>query len=565
MADFNNGYTSNGEGNNQQSGQENGQAWQSAEEQGRPENTYQGEEPRTPYQTPVQRPEYQQHSESQQDRGQRYGDPQQWQNYSISQQQESNQQSDEQQQAENAQQWQRFEERRQGGNQGEWQQFDNHQQYGQSQQPYGSQQSTYQKPPKKKRSKAVIALCGVAAACLLFAGGAVIGHVAMGDSISPNIDAQGSSQSDDESDKKDMPTVEIATKPDTLEYDSKDGMAGEDIYKKVSPSIVSVLSTSYEGVGSGSGVIMTEDGYIITNNHVVEDSDQVTVQLVDGTQMDAKIVGMDAKTDLAVLKVEPSEKLVAAEFGNSDILQPGERAYAIGSPGGVELANTITGGYISAINRDITIDDRVMTLIQTDASINPGNSGGALINKYGQVVGITSAKLSGAGFGSVSYEGLGFAIPMSTAKTVVDELISKGYIAGRPSIGITGQNISAQRAQASNLPQGVYIRSVDERAHAAQEGLLAGDIITKVDGQDITTMDEINKIKETKKAGDKLTLHLYRMSSGKMMDITITLTDEHDLEDDSTQQNTQQQQIPQQGDDGYSQYFEDPFSYFFGW
>ncbi len=573
MADFNNDYTPNGEGNNQQSGQENVQARQSAEEQQKeqearftqaePENTYQNEEPCTPYQTPVQRPEYQQHAESQQDKGQRYGDPQQWQSFS-SQQQGNTQRPDEQQQAENQQQWQRFEERRQGGNSNERQQFDNRQQYGQYQQPYGSQQPLDPKPPKKKRSKAVTALCGVAAACLLFAGGAVIGHIAMGDGFSMDSMAQAGGQSDDVSDKKDMPTVEITAKPDTLEYDSSEGMPGEAIYKKVSPSIVSVLSTSYEGVGSGSGVIMTEDGYIITNNHVVEDSDQVTVQLGDGTQMDARIVGTDAKTDLAVLKVEPSDKLVAAEFGNSDILQPGERAYAIGSPGGVELANTITGGYISAINRDITIDDRVMTLIQTDASINPGNSGGALINKYGQVVGITSAKLSGAGFGSASYEGLGFAIPMSTAKTVVDELISKGYIAGRPSIGITGQNISAQRAQASNLPQGVYIRSVDERAHASQEGLLAGDIITKVDGQDITTMDEINKIKETKKAGDKLTLHVYRMSSGKMMDITITLTDEHDLEDDSTQQNTQQQ-IPQQGDDGYSQYFEDPFSYFFGW
>ena len=373
-------------------------------------------------------------------------------------------------------------------------------------------------PKKKKRSRVVTVLCSTAAACLIFAGGAVIG-----------------------------------------------ALPGEAIYQKVNPSIVSVLVSSINGMGSGSGVIMTEDGYIITNNHVVENAPQVSVQLNDGTQLQAKIIGCDEKTDLAVLKVESNEKLTAAEFGNSDLLQPGERAYAIGSPGGVELANTITGGFISAINRDITIDDRVMTLIQTDASINPGNSGGALINKYGQVVGITSAKMSSQGFGTASYEGLGFAIPMSTAKDIVDELIAHGYITGRPSIGITGQNISAQRAQASNLPQGVYIRSIDERAHAASENLLAGDIITKVDGQEIKTMDEINKIKETKKAGDKLTLTVYRMSTGKMLDVTITLTDEHDLTDDGSANNQQYQSYPEQGDNGYSQYDEDPFSRFFDW
>jgi len=414
--------------------------------------------------------------------------------------------------------------------------------------------SSYKKVPKKKKhSRVVTGLCAAAAACLIFAGGAVIGS---------SFIANGTVENQSSVIATNTPTIEIVNKTDTAENEG--GLSGEAIYQKVNPSIVSVLVSSINGTGSGSGVIMTEDGYIITNNHVVEDAPQVSVQLNDGTQLQAKIIGCDEKTDLAVLKVESSDKLTAAEFGNSDLLQPGERAYAIGSPGGVELANTITGGFISAINRDITIDDRVMTLIQTDASINPGNSGGALINKYGQVVGITSAKMSSNGFGSASYEGLGFAIPMSTAKSVVDELIAHGYITGRPSIGITGQNISAQRAQASNLPQGVYIRSIDERAHAASEGLLAGDIITKVDGQEIQTMNEINKIKEAKKAGDKLTLTVYRMSTGKMLDVTITLTDEHDLaEEENNQQYSQS--YPQQGDNGYSQYDEDPFSYFFNW
>ena len=436
--------------------------------------------------------------------------------------------------------------------------------YGSQQPPFGSHQAEYGepvypnaappagKPPKKKkkRSGVVIGLCSVAAACLLFAGGALVGNLWNGQQDGGRVtQAFG---------KADMPTVTISEKPnlDPDNYDVVNGLAGEEIYKKVNPSIVSVISTALDGGGSGSGIIMTEDGYIITNNHVVADADAVTVQLNDGSQLSAKIIGTDEKTDLAVLKVEPKAALTPAEFGDSDQLQPGEYAYAIGSPGGVELANTITGGRISAINRDITIDDRVMTLIQTDASINPGNSGGALINKYGQVVGVTSAKL-----GISYYEGLGFAIPINTAKDIVDELIANGFIAGRPSIGITGENISAQRAQYNNVPQGVYVHSIDERAAAYSEGLQSGDIITEVNGQTITTMDEINAIKEELKAGDKLKIKVYRMASGKTVDLTITLTDEHDLSDDNNQQNNQL--LPEPGDNGYSQ--QNPFSNYFNW
>ncbi len=542
MDDMGNKFTPDDENNMRTDGSQNVQ-----------QESASAEEPKTPYQTPVHRPEY-----TQQDQPQSWQQPDEQHNWQsgYGQQQEQPRQYGQSQQY----------------NQSEQYRYDQSQQYGQSRQYYETPNQA-PKPQKKKRSKAVTVLCSVAAACLLFAGGAVIGHLALGgvdEGINEkfNIGIPGSDNSesaDSGESKKDGPSVAITAKPDSSVYNSNDGMSGEDIYKKVSPSIVSVLANSFEGSGSGSGVIMSEDGYIITNNHVVESAQQVTVQLSDGTQIPATIIGRDEKTDLAVLKVDSDENLTAAEFGDSDALQPGEYAYAIGSPGGVELANTITGGRISAINRDITIDDRVMTLIQTDASINPGNSGGALINKYGQVVGITSAKLSSAGFGSASYEGLGFAIPMSTAKEIVDELISTGYIAGRPSIGITGQNISANRAEASNLPQGVYVRSVDERAKAAQEGLLAGDIITKVDGKDITTMDEINAIKETKKAGDQLKIQVYRMSTGKLVDLTITLTDEHDLEDDASSQQQIPQELPQQGDGGYSQYEEDPFSYFFGW
>lgn len=420
-------------------------------------------------------------------------------------------------------------------------------------------------PKNKKHSRGLaLGLCGVAAACLLFAGGAVVGNMAFGGYA--NSDSGTSASTSDSA-----PTLQINSKPESDSsnssdnYDTSDGMAGEDIYKKVNPSVVSVISTTAEGTGSGSGVIMSKDGYIITNNHVVDGAQSVSVQLSDGTSLDAKIIGTDEQTDLAVIKVTPTSDLTAAEFGDSDELEPGEYAYAIGSPGGVQFANTITGGRISAINRDLTVNDRVMTLIQTDASINNGNSGGALINKYGQVVGITSAKLSGNAFGSATVEGMGFAIPINTAKDIVDELIQNGYVSGRPSIGITGQNVESADGKVS----GVQVYSIDSRAKAASEGLQVGDVITAVDGTPTPDMDKVNELKQDKKAGDKLTLSVYRISTGKTLNITITLTDSHDLEGDDPNAQTQQSQSSQndnsQQNDGYGSYgFSSPFGSF-GW
>ena len=497
--------------NNKQTPETHGEGYSGAQQSSQTQQPYeaqqasygqpaQQEEPRTPYQTPVQHPDYtapQQradHSAPGQDGAPQYTVPPQYQNGAVP-----------------------------------------------------------PPPPKKRKGHGrgiVIGLCSVAAACLLFAGGAFIGHlVYTGDGSAVTASASAG----------DAPTVTLNSTPDydPDNYDVVNGLAGEEIYKKVSPSIVSVIATMQGGSGSGSGVIMSADGYIITNNHVVEDAQSVTVQLSDGTQYDAAIVGTDEQTDLAVIKVEPEGELTAAEFGNSDELQPGEYAYAIGSPGGVQFANTITGGRISAINRDVTINDRVMTLIQTDASINPGNSGGALINKYGQVVGITSAKLSSSMYSDTTIEGMGFAIPINTAKEVVDELIENGYVAGRPSIGITGSNVES----ADGSIAGVQVYSIDSRAKAASEGLQVGDVITAVNGTPTPTMDDVNAIKEGMKAGDKLTLTVYRISTGKTINLTVTLTDAHDLEgDDPAEQGTQNSQS------GSSQYpsYQNPFSYF-GW
>lgn len=416
---------------------------------------------------------------------------------------------------------------------------------------------------RKFGRKPVLIAGSIAAACILLVGG-----IAIGSSMSGGADNNSSSVSAT-SVNSNLPSVNISS-PTATSTSANDGLSGEEIYAKVSPSVVSIQAvnlTSGEG-GTGSGVIMSADGYIITNNHVVVDEntgvqqDKITVYMSDGTSFPAEVIGLDEQTDLAVLKIDPAgTTLTPAEFGDSNSLLVGEEVYAIGSPGGLELANTITGGHISALNRDITIDDRVMSLIQTDAAINPGNSGGALINKYGQVIGITSAKL-----GISYYEGLGFAIPMDTVKPIVDELIQNGYIAGRPQIGISGQNVSEQQSAAYGIPQGVRVINVDSRSNAAAAGVQANDIITGINGTEVTDMDGVNAVKDELSAGDKITLTLYRMSTGKTFTVSFALNDQHDLQGDdpALSQESEQSQYSQ-GQDGQQYYNQNPFNYFFGW
>lgn len=416
---------------------------------------------------------------------------------------------------------------------------------------------------RKFGRKPVLIAGSIAAACVLLVGG-----IAIGSSMSGGADNNSSSVSAT-SVNSNLPSVNISS-PSATSTSANDGLSGEEIYAKVSPSVVSIQAvnlTSGEG-GTGSGVIMSADGYIITNNHVVVDEntgvqqDKITVYMSDGTSFPAEVIGLDEQTDLAVLKIGPAgTTLTPAEFGDSNSLLVGEEVYAIGSPGGLDLANTITGGHISALNRDITIDDRVMSLIQTDAAINPGNSGGALINKYGQVIGITSAKL-----GISYYEGLGFAIPMDTVKPIVDELIQNGYIAGRPQIGISGQNVSEQQSAAYGIPQGVRVINVDSRSNAAAAGVQANDIITGINGTEVTDMDGVNAVKDKLSAGDKITLTLYRISTGKTLTVSFALNDQHDLQGDdpALSQESEQSQYSQ-GQDGQQYYNQNPFNYFFGW
>lgn len=355
------------------------------------------------------------------------------------------------------------------------------------------------------------------------------------------------------------PSIDIIGKGQTdTDYPLEEGvvLTAAQVNAKVLPSVVGIQSSSLKGtVGTGTGIIMSEDGYIITNSHVIADGDIFTVYMYDQMQYKAELVGQDEKTDLAIIKIKPdaSDEIIPAEFGNSELLVVGDNAYAIGTPGGLELQSTFTGGYISAISREIVIDDREMKLIQTDAAINPGNSGGPLINEYGQVIGINTIKIV-----DEEYEGLGFAIPINEAKPILDEITTYGFVTGRPAIGITGMNITKEQAEANNIPQGLYVETVDIRSSAYTQGLKKGDIIVGVNGQTTTSSTEINEIRDNFNAGDIITLNVDR--AGQKIEIDIALMDENDLSA-VTEPQVEEQQIP--NNDSNDAYYYNPFGGFF--
>ena len=264
----------------------------------------------------------------------------------------------------------------------------------------------------------------------------------------------------------------------------------QEIYQANLSCIVSVRGTKGSSMSLGTGVIMSENGYIITNSHVIEGCSAVDVVLWDERVYPALLVGRDEQTDLAVLKVECTG-LSPADFGDSGLLRVGDVALAIGNPLGEDLRGTMTDGIISALNRDVNVDGRTMSLIQTTAALNSGNSGGALINEYGQVIGITNLKMQSY-YDTV--EGLGFAIPTATVKAVVDTLIETGVVTGRPTIGITAYTLTQAMAEAEGLPQGVCIKSVQAGSDAWRQGLRAGDVIVEANGVSIRTMDDMQAL-----------------------------------------------------------------------
>lgn len=317
---------------------------------------------------------------------------------------------------------------------------------------------------------------------------------------------------------------------------SGEALTTPEIVDKVGPAVVGIINkTTYGNAygyygslygdlnqeieqGSGSGVIISADGYIVTNNHVIENASALTVILNTGTEYKATVVGTDSSTDLAIIKID-AKNLAYAQMGSSSSLRVGETAIAIGNPLGQEFAGTTTQGIISGLNRSVTIDNKTLNLIQTDAAINPGNSGGALVNEYGHLIGINTAKIS-----SNTLEGLGFAIPIDEAKPIIQELMTNGYVTGRPVIGIGGRAVTEEDAKAYNLKVGVYVSSMTPNGPAYMSGMKIGDIIVECEGEPIETVDDINKIKNKKSPGDKLTMKVYR--KGKYVDVTVILGEE---------------------------------------
>lgn len=301
----------------------------------------------------------------------------------------------------------------------------------------------------------------------------------------------------------------------------KEGLALQDIYQQNIPSVVSITTSQPRGSSTGTGVILSREGYIVTNNHVVDGASEITIQLTDDRMFPAKLVGSDGATDLAVLRIEAGE-LIPAQFGDSEALRVGDSVVAIGDPLGTEFRGTMTNGIVSAINRDVSVNGRILNLIQTNAALNSGNSGGPLINCYGQVVGINTMKI-GTFTDNAGVEGLGFAIPSATVREVVGQLIAKGYVSGRPMLGIQGESLSSFYQHFYRMPAGMYVTAVEDGSPADSIGLEAGDILMKVDGLQILDMNTLNTVLYNHQVGDVVTLTVYR--GGYQANVQATLAE----------------------------------------
>lgn len=390
----------------------------------------------------------------------------------------------------------------------------------------------YEAKPKNKRKNSpwIVAVSSALAASVFTASAFMAGFYIYDKNNTPTFQTQQSATTV-ASDSTDAEVSTLATYKN-----GKKVLTIPEIASQVGPSVVGVInktkvtakqyydpfsgryyyyqdpSASEDGTveqGSGSGIIISEDGYIVTNQHVIDGATEISVILNTGDEITAELIGQDTKTDLAVLKIDTDLELSPATLGDSSTIQVGETAVAIGNPLGMEFSGSVTAGIISAVNRTMTIDNRTYNLIQTDAAINSGNSGGALINQYGEVIGINSVKLSSEGV-----EGMGFAIAISEAKPIIDSLIESGYVTGRPLVGIT---INESR-------YGLFIDSVQENSGASAAGLKAGDMIIEVDGQSVSSTSEINAIRDTKKPGDTLKFKIFR--DGQTIEVDVKLMED---------------------------------------
>ena len=372
--------------------------------------------------------------------------------------------------------------------------------------------------------------------------------------------------------------INVSSRPATQvalhSVDGKTLLSDAEVYAANVNSVVSIRTSATAGynfygqpvqtASAGSGFVLSKDGYILTNYHVVKGAETVTVTLYNGDEFDAKYIGGEEDYDIAVIKVE-AEELQPVTLGDSAALNVGDHVLAIGNPLG-ELTFSMSGGMVSCVDRAINVDGTPFNMIQTDASINPGNSGGPLFNQYGEVVGIVSAKYSQSSNGT-SAEGLGFAIPMNDVFSMVKDIMANGYVSNRAYLGITPQTLTEGTAAQFHydVTAGVFINYVEPDSAADKAGLKMGDVITKVDGTDIKTVEDLNLAKKKYSAGDTATLEVYRPDGTVTVEITWGAAPREE-------QAQEQQSYPGGGDNGsgggkggyYSNPFEDLFRYFYG-
>ena len=415
----------------------------------------------------------------------------------------------------------------------------------------GPQRPIQEMKPVKKNHMG-LKITALALCCALL-GGAVGGGVAWG------ISRSGSGTS-----------INVSSRPATTvsinKVDGKTEMSDAEVYAATVNSVVSIRTSATSGTNffgqavetasAGSGFVLTADGYIVTNYHVVKDADTVTVTMYNGDEYNALYVGGDEDYDIAVIKVEATG-LPAVTLGDSSTLNVGDHVLAIGNPLG-ELTFSMSGGMVSSVNRTINVDGTPFNMIQTDASINPGNSGGPLMNSYGEVVGIVSAKYSS--YSDESVEGLGFAIPINDVYAMIEDIMTNGYVTNKPYLGIFGGSMTEQMAAQYryDISKGVFVYSVEEGSAAEKAGLQMGDVITKVDDTTISTMEDLTAVKKQYSAGDTVTFTVYRQGE------TITLSLTWDATPADTAANENQDQTVQDNSQygGYDPY--DLFDYFFG-
>ena len=385
-----------------------------------------------------------------------------------------------------------------------------------SQEFFGSEEM---KSPKRKKRRG-LAIAGTVLGGILAVGVfslAGVGIYSLVNTNQPLLPSGTTSGTPSSGGDANYPGLTIETIPEGGTSDTTttgEGLSTVEIAEKVKPSVVGIVqyqrSNTIAASGEGSGIIMSDDGYIVTNAHVVSGADGIKVVLENNEEYEASIIGIDTQTDIAVIKIN-ADNLACASFGDSSQLKVGESVVAIGNPGGLEFAGSVTKGIVSALDRPIRSEvGYTMNCIQTDAAISPGNSGGPLVNSYGQVVGITSSKIA-----ETDYEGIGFAIPIAQAKPVIDELIKNGRVTGRVKLGITIQEIDSVAADVYGMPSGILVISTEPDSDVANKGVVPGDIITEVNGQSVSSLADVRAIIDGDKPGDIIQLTVFRRTNGQ--------------------------------------------------